>query len=74
MSIQVGDRVAYSAKFLRSIGCYSGDMPHARGTVTALQPLGQTTLAVVDWNTDEIPRRVNTANLAKVGTPAMNAN
>src|SRR4051812_40935673 len=39
-AIQVGDTIAYSAAFLRSIGTYTGVMPRARGTVTALVPVG----------------------------------
>jgi hypothetical protein len=64
--INIGDRVAYSANWLRSVGLYTGDLPAARGTVKALDQLGSTTLAVIDWGTDDIPRRVNVANLARV--------
>ena len=65
--IEVGDKVAYSASFLRSIAAYAGEMPHARGVVQELQTIGETTLAVIDWNNDEIPPKVNVANLARVG-------
>ena len=65
--IAVGDKVAYSASFLRSIAAYSAEIPHARGVVKELQTIGETTLAVIDWNNDEIPPRVNVANLARVG-------
>lgn len=67
-SVNVGDRVAYSVQFLRSIGCTTGDMPQARGVVTELKPLGgSTTLAAIAWDSGDFPSRVNVANLAKVG-------
>ncbi len=65
--IKVGDRVAYSAAFLQSTGQYAGDLPHAKGEVKALVPLGETTLAEIQWDTPELPRRVNVANLCQVG-------
>ena len=65
--IEVGDKVAYSASFLRSIAAHAGEMPHARGFVQELQTIGETTLALIDWNNDEIPPKVNVANLARVG-------
>ena len=65
--IQVGDRVAYSKKFLQSTGQYAGDVPHARGTVTALKPLGtDVTLAEIAWDRDGLPERVNVKNLTTV--------
>ena len=45
--IQVGDRVAYARRFLQSISCYTGDIPQGRGTVIALQQIGQTSLGVL---------------------------
>ncbi len=66
--IQAGSKVKYSAKFLRSVGIYSGDIPFARGTVRQLEPLSkETTLAVIDWNAPGVPERVNVANLIEVG-------
>ena len=61
--MKIGDRVAYSTNFLQSIGCYTGPMANAKGTVTALVPLCETTLAEVDWASDEVPKRVNVKNL-----------
>ncbi len=60
---KVGDRVKYAAAFLRSTGMYTGDIPRARGTITALEAFGTSTLAVIDWGNPEIPTRVITANL-----------
>lgn len=64
--IAVGDKVAYKASFLRSTGQYTGSVPHARGTVTELKPLGDKILATVDWQNDEIPAKVLLSNLSKV--------
>jgi len=63
--MKIGDKVAYSKKFLQSISEYSGDMPHGRGVITKIIPLGETKLAEIDWNLD-LPRKVNTANLVLV--------
>jgi hypothetical protein len=65
--IQVGDRVAYSAAFLQSTGQYAGDVPHAKGEVKALITLGETTLAEIEWDKPDLPRRANIANLCNVG-------
>jgi hypothetical protein len=65
-SIEVGDRVCYSKRFLQSTGQYTGDAPQGRGTVTALVPLGETTVAEIDWNIPDLPKRVNVANLSRV--------
>ena len=88
-AIQVGDRVAYSAAFLRSTGQTSSvdDVGGWRGTVTALRELTPGfTLAEIAWDSigrsanapkhgnDNGPCRVNVKNLARVGTPAMSAN
>jgi len=61
--LQVGDTVAYSKAFLQSISAYTGDMPQARGKVTALVPVGEVTLAAIDWNLPDLPARVNVKNL-----------
>ena len=64
--IQVGGRVAYSAAWLRSTGQFTGDAPLARGVVMRLIPVGDTTLAEIDWGTAELPARVHLANLVRV--------
>jgi hypothetical protein len=67
-SVSVGDKVAYSVQFLKSIGCYTGDMPQARGTVTKVQTFGGSLeLATIEWNMPDMPEKVNVQNLAKVG-------
>ena len=66
---KVGDRIAYSVQWLRSIGIYGGDLPAARGTVMEIHKLGERKLATIQWepNADELPARVMTCNLACVG-------
>ncbi len=66
MGIEVGDKVCYSRQFLQSTGQLTGDAPFARGVVTKIVPLGETSLAEIDWDTSDLPQRVNTANLSKV--------
>ena len=64
---KLGDKIAYSVQFLKSIGMSHGDMAHARGHITGFMPLGDSTLAEITWNKGEFPGKVNVANLAKVG-------
>jgi hypothetical protein len=64
--VKVGDMVAYSRTFLQSISCYTGDMPRARGKVTALKSIGpDVTLADIDWDLPDLPAHVNVANLIR---------
>ncbi len=65
--IQVGDMVGYSKQFLQSTGQYTGNVPFARGKVTALLPLdGGVTLAEIDWDKPDLPPRVNVKNLSTI--------
>ena len=64
--IEVGDKVAYKASFLRNTGQYAGATPHARGVVTALTPLGDNALATIDWGDPQIPAKALVSNLSKV--------
>ena len=41
-------------------------IPHAQGEVTALIPIGETTLAAITWDTPDMPARVNVKNLVTV--------
>ena len=63
-TFEVGAKVRYSAKFLRSTGQYTGDIPFARGVITALRPMGDATIATVDFKAS-LGRDMNvlTANL-----------
>ena len=70
MAIKIGDRVAYSSAWLRSVGIYSGILPFARGTVESLKVLSpRCIIATIDWGVadqEEVPPRVNTANLTRL--------
>ena len=76
MKLQIGERVAYSVQFLRSIGMSHSDMAHGRGTVTEIKELSPgCVLARVAWEQSaDLPERVNVANLAKVGANRRFAN
>lgn len=69
MRLQVGDRVKYAAKFLKSIGVYSGDMCFCEGTITTIREYGGGfSIATVDWGGNpEIPTNINVQNLIRVG-------
>jgi hypothetical protein len=71
--LHVGDRVGYAANFLRSIACFSGELPHARGVIKELEDLGSLVLAVIEWDRPGVPTKVNVNNLARVGSAAMYA-
>jgi hypothetical protein len=65
--VKVGDVVAYNKAFLQNVGAYTGDMPQARGKVTALiSSVGKdVTLAEIDWNLPDLPTRVHVKNLIR---------
>jgi hypothetical protein len=68
--LKIGDRVAYSADFLRSTGMYTGEEPGMRGTVKGFEDISHGfVLALVDW-TGHGTRKVNVRNLAKIGSLA----
>ncbi len=64
--ITVGARVKYRRTFLRSISCFAGPLPFARGRVIDITSLGKDILlARIAWDYDlgDVPERVNAANL-----------
>ena len=64
----IGDSIAYSVQFLKSIGMAHSDMAHARGTIFDIKPLSDSLiLAKIDWHGADMPEHVNVCNLAKVG-------
>jgi len=65
--MKIGDKVAYSVQFLRSIGSSHSNLARARGVIVGLQPFGTQTLVTVDWGDPEIPDKVLAPNLALVG-------
>jgi hypothetical protein len=66
--MKVGDLVAYTRQFLQSISCYTGDMPRAKGKVTALVAIGDVTVAEIAWDLPDLPARVNVKNLCRVNS------
>ena len=65
--LKPGDKVAYSTRFLQSISAYTGDLPFARGVIRSIDTLSaETQIAEIDWNTPDIPARVNVANLCRI--------
>lgn len=73
--IRIGDRVAYSAAWLRSTGqvATTYDIAGWRGTITSMLEFGPRALVTVKWD-HGAEGKVLDANLARVGTPAMSAN
>lgn len=62
--LEAGDRVRYSAAWLRYVGAVAGPIPHARGTVEAIGDLfGKGRLVTVVWDHPDIPPRVLSCNL-----------
>lgn len=55
---QIGDRVAYSAAFLRSTAMHTGDMPFLRGSVVAVMPFGGGQLCTIAWSLHAKPYKV----------------
>jgi hypothetical protein len=63
--IEVGDKVAMKASFLRNTGQFTGRVPLKRGIVTEIKPFGDNALATVNWGPDG-EGKVLTSNLSKV--------
>jgi len=62
----IGDRVKYRREWLRSVGCYTGELPFARGTIAALQQVGPIVLATIAWDGNDpvvVPTKANIQNL-----------
>ena len=63
---KTGDKVRYRTQFLRSIGCYTGPLPFARGEITTVKTHGSSfTLATIKWIKGDAPETVNVFNLEK---------
>ena len=67
--MQIGDKVRYSVNFLRSISCYAGPMACATGIVSAVEPFGSQPLVTVDWQGEDLPKRILECNLTVKGSP-----
>lgn len=64
VTLNPGDRVAYSATFCRAVGAYCGEIPAMRGVVVELRGCG---IVVVRWDGVADEMRIHQANLASVG-------
>jgi len=77
MKFQIGDRVAYSAKFLRQIGLYGHGCAQERGTVKAVRTLAHSknTHIQIDWDNDKDELRAGalSCNLILVSRLAVDA-
>jgi hypothetical protein len=63
----LGDKVQYTAKFLRDIGVFSGDMAHATGTVVRTKTFsGCLHYAIVEWDRPDMPTMIRSKNLKRV--------
>ena len=62
-----GDRVRFAARWLRSVGLFTGPAPFAVGTIESID--GR--VARVRWDTDGLPTAVLTANLTAAGRPEL---
>lgn len=67
--MQIGTKVMYSRKWLKSTGSYTGVLPFARGTIINIIDLGATKLAEIEWNDENVPKKVNINNLHEVSKP-----
>ncbi len=68
LSLNPGDRVAYSNQFLESIGESHGEMAEGRVIVREREAVSEDfVLIFVDWQGRSLPQRVRESNLAKVG-------
>lgn len=65
-SIQLGDKVAYSKRFLQNTGQFTGEAPFARGNVAGFTRLGDLVLARIQWDRPGPPDRVNVRNLSRI--------
>jgi hypothetical protein len=71
LALKLGDRVAYSSQFLKNTGQHTGAIPFARGRITRFTPLGDTQLAHIAWDQEDIPEKVLVCNLSRVTEDGM---
>ena len=65
----LGDRVAYSAAWLRSTGNMVGDLPRLRGSVVAVQPFSDKQLVVIAWDNYRVQSEYHDDGLGRVISP-----
>lgn len=67
MNLKVEDKVRFSTSFLRSIGCFLGEMPLAKGSIKKIKVLeAGCILAEIEWQNYDGSRKVNIKNLEKI--------
>lgn len=69
---QVGDRVAYSVKLLRSTFQHTGDAPRLRGTIRAMQDFGGGScpkLCTVEWDNCFVKSEYHDDGMARIIEP-----
>lgn len=64
--VEVGDPVAYSPHWLRSIGARAGELLQQRGVVTAIESAGDRRMATVDFGDGLAPIKLPAENLVRV--------
>ena len=72
-SFNVGDRVAYSAAFLKSTGQHTGPVPFLRGAVHSVESFGEHQLVAINWDGVERLGKVISPNLTLVDRIAIDA-
>lgn len=67
-NFKIGDKIAYSVQFLKSICMSHSEMARGRGEIVGFKDYG-IILAEIKWNVaaDDCAGLVNICNLAKVG-------
>ncbi len=65
-ALKIGDIVCYSREWLRSTGNITGDLPFGSGRIINIQNVGTSlALAIIEWNRQDIPTKVNVKNLIR---------
>jgi len=54
-TFEIGDRVAYSAAFLKSTGQHTGATPFLRGEVVSVEEFGPHQMCAIQWLLDGKP-------------------
>jgi hypothetical protein len=65
----IGDRVAYSAGWLRSTGCRVGLYPRLRGSVVEVRPFGENQLVTIAWDDYRAPSEYHDDGYGRVIAP-----
>lgn len=65
--IKVGDRVQYTAAFLKSAGLHVGPWGFLKGTVLEVRPSGSMVIATVKWDGEDEPQRMAVGVLKTIG-------